>query len=790
MRLAEDTLKKYDGEITGLDLRKLLRPRAEAGRETMDMEPAETAPGVSAAGAAAVRESLDSALIIAAEKAREVPWSVITSEDYALFSRTGNRVIYEELNFSRRRKINALVMGELAEGKGRFTGAIFDGLKLILDEASWCLPAHYPLPPDTTPAPAGTANSVSEADSPRSRDTAPSTVGTGNNAPEAHNPRPQDTAQRPYPDPEKPIIDLFAAETGALTAIIASLPQLTGEGERERQLRARTDAELEKRIFAPYLGEHFWWMGNGVDPMCNWTSWCTQNILLAFGLRKKDDAALLKKVAEKAARSVDYLLDEYAPDGYCTEGAQYYGHAGLTIWGCLELLHQMTGGAMAGGAMTGGAMTGGAMTGGAMAGGTMAGGAMTGGAMAGSAMTGGAMTEAFADERLSNIAAYIRRVYVGGDYYFNFADCSAIAGRRGVREYLFGLCCHDTKLAAFAVSDYARQDMAERLMPEEINLWYHLLQAKYHEEMLGGVSGPGGEKEEKAEREKKGQKEKREEKETAEREKKAEQEKKAEREKKELSAGCGTGCATEGKRLALKPDLYENSGNDCFPDAGVIIGRDAHFALAAKAGSNGDSHNHNDVGSVILYGMRDGEAVPVLIDLGVGTYTKKTFSARRYEIWTMQSQYHNLPTFHDGDRMIQQRDGKAYAAADIEMDVTEEHAYLTSDLAGAYDDPGVRKYVRSVRMDCGRGITVRDEYDGDYRCVLSLMTYDEPVIRGNHISIADVCTIEVTGAGTITTEVCRIEDDRLAQAWKHDCHRILIEMDGNITELAIHCPKK
>src|SRR5207237_4974079 len=33
----------------------------------------------------------------------------------------------------------------------------------------------------------------------------------------------------------------------------------------------------------------------------------------------------------------------------------------------------------------------------------------------------------------------------------------------------------------------------------------------------------------------------------------------------------------------------------------------------------------------------DGE--PVLIDAGVGTYTRQTFSPRRYEIWTMQSAY-------------------------------------------------------------------------------------------------------------------------------------------------------
>ena len=36
-------------------------------------------------------------------------------------------------------------------------------------------------------------------------------------------------------------------------------------------------------------------------------------------------------------------------------------------------------------------------------------------------------------------------------------------------------------------------------------------------------------------------------------------------------------------------------------------------------------------------------SIPVFLDAGVGTYTRKTFSSERYSIWTMQSNYHNLP---------------------------------------------------------------------------------------------------------------------------------------------------
>ena len=83
------------------------------------------------------------------------------------------------------------------------------------------------------------------------------------------------------------------------------------------------------------------------------------------------------------------------------------------------------------------------------------------------------------------------------------------------------------------------------------------------------------------------------------------------------------------------------------------------FYVAAKGGHNNESHNHNDVGNYIVY--FDGR--PVLVDAGVGVYTAKTFSDRRYEIWTMQSAYHNLPTING----MMQQPGKEYSARESEL---------------------------------------------------------------------------------------------------------------------------
>ena len=111
--------------------------------------------------------------------------------------------------------------------------------------------------------------------------------------------------------------------------------------------------------------------------------------------------------------------------------------------------------------------------------------------------------------------------------------------------------------------------------------------------------------------------------------------------------------------------------------------------LAAKGGNNGESHNHNDVGSFIVY--HDGR--PVLIDVGVGQYTKQTFSNRRYELWFMQSNYHNLPTFGG----IGEMQGEKYAANNVVYD--EENGTLSLDIEGAYPDAAeVEHYHRTIGM--------------------------------------------------------------------------------------------
>ncbi|MFD2144392.1 heparinase II/III domain-containing protein [Mucilaginibacter antarcticus] len=98
--------------------------------------------------------------------------------------------------------------------------------------------------------------------------------------------------------------------------------------------------------------------------------------------------------------------------------------------------------------------------------------------------------------------------------------------------------------------------------------------------------------------------------------------------------------------------------------------------FAAKGGNNNESHNHNDVGNFIVY--KDG--LPVVIDAGVGTYTRQTFGKDRYSLWFMQSGWHNCPTLNGAD----QQNGLRFKANDVSYKTTKTQQSLSMDIAAAY----------------------------------------------------------------------------------------------------------
>lgn len=548
-----------------------------------------------------------------------------TACDYLDFTRTGNRERFQEKIFTKRIVLNQLILAECAENKGRFLDDILNGIYSICEESAWQLPAH---------------NSYI-----------------------------RDTPQLPLPDVTRPVIDLFSAETASVLAV-AEYVLREPLSKISPFISVMIFDELNRRIFVPYLKEHFWWMGDGKSHMNNWTSWCTQNVLLAAFTQPVEEE-IRRQIFKKACVSLDYFLDEYGDDGCCDEGAQYYRHAGLTLFGAMEVLNSAA---------------------------------------------PGLFSPLYETEKIKNIASYIQNVHVDDIYYVNFADCSPVAGRCGAREYLFGKRTGNNALMAFAAEDFKRS--SDKLILEEHNLFHRLLQVFAYEEM-------------------------------------------------------------ENLTVSSKPaakDIY-------YPSAGLFIARDKTFCLAVKGGDNDDSHNHNDTGSFTVY--KNGQ--PMFIDLGVETYTKKTFSPERYDIWTMQSRYHNLPTF-DG---VMQKDGSSYQAELKNYSFDDSRAAISMDIAGAYPSEQIKVYERNVELkkqtpDSCSEIRIHDHYEGSLQpAVLSLMVYEEPAVCGDTISIGTLGTVKISGASSIRTERLPITDARLKLAWKHDVYRILAAMEASDLELCI-----
>ena len=121
--------------------------------------------------------------------------------------------------------------------------------------------------------------------------------------------------------------------------------------------------------------------------------------------------------------------------------------------------------------------------------------------------------------------------------------------------------------------------------------------------------------------------------------------------------------------------------------------------LALKGGHNAESHNHNDIGNLIVFS----NGTPIFIDAGSGTYTKKTFSPDRYTIWTMRSDHHNCATVNG----VVQGTGNAFASTDEDYD--EASGCLSMQLKEAYPaEAHIESYIRSALLDDGSVILTDD----------------------------------------------------------------------------------
>lgn len=482
-----------------------------------------------------VPESMRKSYIAFAEDYAGKPWTTLSATAFAQYKKTGNRTGYESLLFEKRRQLAALVMGELAEGKGRFMPAVIDGLQSTLEETWWGLPAHY-------------KTEMAHADD--------------------------------------QTVDLFNAETAGL---IAYTRYVMGDAlaRFSPMLPKRIDQEIARRLLAPAVKLNYWWKMAGM----NWNPWICSNWIACILFCETDEARRTEGIRQ-IEQACEAFINAYPADGGCDEGAHYWDRAAASLFETAWLLKA-------------------------------------------------ADRPAFLEqhiEKLKAMEAYIYKMYIGNGYAVNFADAHGNKALLNVNiAYPFGQQTGDTMMQAYAAWVARQGDIMHQaaVLYDKSGNWPSLQRELL---MLSRIQS-----------------------------------------------------------LLKQQPQEPQVAHTWLPDLQIMTARDPFVAY--KGGHNGESHNHNDVGSFIVYA----DGMPLLIDPGVGEYTAKTFSKQRYELWTMQSDYHNLPRING----YSQHDGKAFAAR-VE---NYRPGRLTLDISGAYPkEAQVKWWKRTVNVSRNRQVEVTEDY--------------------------------------------------------------------------------
>ncbi len=491
---------------------------------------------------------------------------------YRDFFITGNRNNFETPYFARRSMAIDLAVAEMFERKGRFIDKLADVIYAIMEESSWILPAH-------------TIHSPS---------------------------RPRTEIPEVFGENHYHGIDLFSATTASTLAVVYRY--LKDELDAISPLISERIAyELHIRAIEPFTACSFRWSGEFGNKPNNWCPWICASILYTVAVAEKD-TYVRERAAQKVMDYLDNFTSFYNADGGCDEGPGYWAHAGGSMFDCLEILEDMSGGRI----------------------------------------------NVYSDPLVKAIGEYEAKVNIHADRFVNFADCHGKLLADGYLLTRFGKKCGSDALISFGA------DMATRAHANPNS------SAPYRS--IKDLMTPP------------------------------------------ITERPAPSALTRAYLDGLKVMVCRESQDSA---------RGMFFAM--KGGSNGESHNHNDVGSFIVY--YDGK--PVLIDVGVGQYTKQTFSPDRYKLWFMQSNYHNLPTF-DG---IGEMQGGIYASKNEVFD--EASASFCVDIEGAYPDTaGVVKYTRRGALDGARIILDEDiTLDKERKICFHFMTHEQPTFTRGRIAL-------------------------------------------------------
>lgn len=236
------------------------------------------------------------------EKYLDYQWQVVKATDYLAYERTGDRKIMENPFGTNNSAVAALLMAELAEGKGRFVDQLVNGVFFLCEMSSWANSAHVVL----------------------------------------------QRSNRALPSYDNPVFDLSVGGIGNMLSWTYYFFKDSFD-KIDPEISRRLRHELQVRILDTYLNDDsFWWMARGSHYkrgrlLNNWNPWCNSNALIAFMLLENNRDTLAKAVY-MTMESVDEFLNYIKADGACEEGPSYWGHAPGKTLDYLEMLSVITGG--------------------------------------------------------------------------------------------------------------------------------------------------------------------------------------------------------------------------------------------------------------------------------------------------------------------------------------------------------------------------------------------------------------------------------------------------------------
>ncbi|MZQ82784.1 hypothetical protein GQF01_11790 [Paenibacillus sp. 5J-6] len=239
------------------------------------------------------------------DKLLEETMPELTHSLFRLFSTTGSRREYELVYFRRRNRLTTFgLLAWLDGADSPYMDALSDTIGSILDEYTWCLPAHILHGPEMRSA----AEEQYAAE------------GLVNRSAEAFT------------------IDLFAAETAFALSEISALLGAALPG----LLRVRIREEVLRRILRPFVTQA---PSHWETATHNWASVCGGSIAAA-AIYTLQDADELAAVLVRAFPALASYLSGFEEDGACTEGYMYwqYGFGYFTY--AADLILRRTGGAV------------------------------------------------------------------------------------------------------------------------------------------------------------------------------------------------------------------------------------------------------------------------------------------------------------------------------------------------------------------------------------------------------------------------------------------------------------